>query len=240
VSEAFEPGGDMAVTRDVDATRERVWDVLADGWTYSSWVVGNSRTRAVSRRWPSPGTRILHSIGAWPTVINDENSRRILFPARGTGFVRPGSAGNGGARITLRLSGTAAGCRVAMSEVAVSGPLSWLPGTVQRRHSRRGIVNAFGGWRKLPSAETPTSCQRRRLNSATLIVLQRRSATTGRMPGLGCNQPHPRGEAAHVDAALCIDGGADKCSGEGDVVQAHSPLHNRSGAIGHCASSLNL
>jgi hypothetical protein len=35
------------------------------------------------------------------------------------------------ARVTLRLSGTAAGCRVAMSEVAVSGPLSSLPETLQ-------------------------------------------------------------------------------------------------------------
>ena len=38
----------MTVTRDVAATRQRVWDVLADGWTYSGWVVGNSRIRAVS------------------------------------------------------------------------------------------------------------------------------------------------------------------------------------------------
>ena len=30
----------MTVTRDVAATRQRVWDVLADGWSYSGWVVG--------------------------------------------------------------------------------------------------------------------------------------------------------------------------------------------------------
>ncbi len=120
----------MTVTRDVDATCERVWDVLADGWTYSSWVVGNSRTRAVSRRWPSPGTRILHSIGAWPAVINDETivescspRSELILLAR----VRPATE----ARVTLRLSGTAAGCRVAMSEVAVSGPLSSLPEALQ-------------------------------------------------------------------------------------------------------------
>ena len=120
----------MTVTRDVDATLERVWDVLADGWTYSSWVVGNSRTRAVSKKWPSPGTRILHSIGAWPAVIDDETlvescspRRELILFAR----VRPAAD----ARVTLRLTGTAAGCRVAMSEVAVSGPMSWLPEPVQ-------------------------------------------------------------------------------------------------------------
>jgi hypothetical protein len=35
-------------------------------------VVGNSRIRAVSSNWPAPGARILHSIGTWPAVINDE------------------------------------------------------------------------------------------------------------------------------------------------------------------------
>jgi uncharacterized protein YndB with AHSA1/START domain len=120
----------MTVTRDIDAPRGRVWNVLANGWTYSSWVVGNSRTRAVSKKWPLPGTRILHSIGAWPAVINDEtivetcvlNQELVLF-AR----VRPATE----ALVTLRLSDTAGRCRVAMSEVAVSGPLSWLPETVQ-------------------------------------------------------------------------------------------------------------
>ena len=49
----------MTVTRDVAATRQRVWDVLADGWSYSGWVVGNSRIRAVSSNWPAPGSPIL-------------------------------------------------------------------------------------------------------------------------------------------------------------------------------------
>jgi hypothetical protein len=33
----------MTVKRDIDALHHRVWEVLADGWTYSQWVVGNSR-----------------------------------------------------------------------------------------------------------------------------------------------------------------------------------------------------
>lgn len=120
----------MTVTRDVEAACERVWDVLADGWTYSGWVVGNSRTRAVSKKWPSPGTRILHSIGAWPAVIDDETVVESCIP-RGElvlfARVRPATE----ARVTLRLTETAGGCQVAMSEVAVSGPLSWLPEALQ-------------------------------------------------------------------------------------------------------------
>ena len=71
---------EMTITRDVAATRQRVWEVLADGWSYSGWVVGNSRIRAVSPDWPAPGTRILHSIGTWPAVINDETVVERCIP----------------------------------------------------------------------------------------------------------------------------------------------------------------
>ena len=121
----------MTVTRDIAATRERVWDVLANGWTYSGWVVGNSRIRAVDSNWPAPGTRILHSIGTWPAVINDEtvvdscvSGEELVLLAK----VRPAAT----ARITLRLNDLPGGqCRVAMSEVATSRPLSWVPDSVQ-------------------------------------------------------------------------------------------------------------
>jgi hypothetical protein len=121
----------VTVTRDIGATRQRVWDVLADGWTYSGWVVGNSRIRAVDSNWPAPGTRILHSIGTWPAVINDEtvvqscvSGEELVLLAK----VRPA----GVARITLRLNDLrGGGCRVEMSEVAVSRPLRWVPDRVQ-------------------------------------------------------------------------------------------------------------
>ena len=113
----------MTVTRDVAATRQRVWDVLADGWTYSGWVVGNSRIRAVSPDWPAPGARILHSIGTWPAVIDDETGEELVLLAK----IRPTAE----ARITLQLTDIAGGCRVAMTEVAVSAPLRWVPDSVQ-------------------------------------------------------------------------------------------------------------
>ncbi len=37
----------VSVSRDVAASRQQVWDVMADGWTYSQWLVGNSRMRVV-------------------------------------------------------------------------------------------------------------------------------------------------------------------------------------------------
>ena len=62
----------MTVTRDIAATRQRVWDVLADGWTYSGWVSGTAESAQSGADWPAPGARILHSIGTWPSVIDDE------------------------------------------------------------------------------------------------------------------------------------------------------------------------
>jgi uncharacterized protein YndB with AHSA1/START domain len=39
----------LTVTRDCSAAPEQVWAVIADGWTYSQWVVSNSRMRAACR-----------------------------------------------------------------------------------------------------------------------------------------------------------------------------------------------
>ena len=41
--------GVVTVTREVDAPAQAVWDVLADGWFYATWVVGASRVRGVDR-----------------------------------------------------------------------------------------------------------------------------------------------------------------------------------------------
>lgn len=117
----------MTVTRDVPASRQQVWEVIADGWTYSQWVVGNSRMRAVDSDWPAVGSTIRHSIGMWPLVVNDETmveecvpSERIVLHAKGGLF--------GGARIEIRLSDAAdGGCHIEMDEHPVSGPGKFVP-----------------------------------------------------------------------------------------------------------------
>ena len=116
----------MIATRDIAAPRRRVWDVLADGWTYSQWVVGNSRIRAVDEDWPAPGSTIHHTIGIWPLAINDETVAERCTPleelvllAKLTPFTA--------ARIKLRLADIADGCRVQMHEVPASRPLTLIP-----------------------------------------------------------------------------------------------------------------
>ena len=116
----------LTVERDIAATRQQVWNVIADGWTYSQWVVGNTRMRAVRPALACPGATIHHSIGVWPVVLDDETEvesstplEELVLLAKGRPF--------GGARITLRLSDSGAGCRVEMAEVPVGGPLNWVP-----------------------------------------------------------------------------------------------------------------
>jgi Polyketide cyclase / dehydrase and lipid transport len=116
----------MATTRDAAASCQRVWDVMADGWTYAQWVVGNSRTRAVDGNWPEPGAAIRHSIGVWPLVINDETIVESCDPPHELVLLaRLGPLG--AARITMRLHGTPDGCRIEMIEVPVEGAVGLIP-----------------------------------------------------------------------------------------------------------------
>ena len=119
-----------SVTRDIAAPRQQVREVLADGWTYSQWVVGNSRIRAVDEDWPAPGTRILHSVGVWPLIIDDETVVVSCIPQQELVLlakVSPLAA----AQITLRLSDIPSGCRLEMAEVAARGPLRFVPNRLQ-------------------------------------------------------------------------------------------------------------
>lgn len=62
----------MAInTRRFKATPEQVWGVLADGWLYPLWVVGASRMREVDDTWPAVGSKLHHSVGTWPALLDD-------------------------------------------------------------------------------------------------------------------------------------------------------------------------
>ncbi len=112
----------MELETDVAAPVERVWDVLADGWLFPSWVVGAARMRAVDGGWPSPGARLHHSVGTWPLLLSDTTSveeceprRRLRLRARGRPF--------GEACVEFRLEPTGdSSTRVTMVETLVAGP----------------------------------------------------------------------------------------------------------------------
>lgn len=122
-----EHASSLTVKRDTTASRDEVWAVIADGWTYSQWVVGNSRMRAVGPRWPQVGSSIRHSIGVWPLLRNDvtiveecQPAKHLVLLAKGRPF--------GKARITLRLFDLEdGGCRIEMAEIPVGAPMGWVP-----------------------------------------------------------------------------------------------------------------
>lgn len=117
----------LTVRRDTTASRDQVWAVMADGWTYSQWVVGNSRMRAVSRDWPKAGSTIHHSIGVWPLLVNDLTVVEECRPLELLVLLAKGRP-LGKARITLRLSDIdGGGCRIEMAEVPVGLPMGWVP-----------------------------------------------------------------------------------------------------------------
>lgn len=120
----------MPVTRTTTATPSQVWSVLAQGWDYAGWVVGASRIRGVDNTWPQPGSKISHSVGPWPAMIDDNTVVEAATPEKELillAKVWPVAA----ARITMRLHEIPEGTRIEMSESAVSKPFSWIPQPVQ-------------------------------------------------------------------------------------------------------------
>jgi uncharacterized protein YndB with AHSA1/START domain len=64
--------------RTINAPPERIFAVLADGWSYASWVVGAAHIRDVDDGWPAVGTRVHHQVGPWPLQLKDQTSVRAV------------------------------------------------------------------------------------------------------------------------------------------------------------------
>jgi uncharacterized protein YndB with AHSA1/START domain len=116
----------IEVEETVNVAPESVWRVLADGWLYPLWVVGASRVREVDDTWPSPGSKIHHSVGLWPAVLNDETE--VLESVPESVIELDARAWPGGkASVTLRLEARGAGTRIRMMEDVTGGPGKLVP-----------------------------------------------------------------------------------------------------------------
>lgn len=118
-------------TRVMGCTPEDVFAVLEDGWSYGMWVVGAARIRDVEAGWPQKGSRIHHSVGAWPVLLSDnteveEVDRPHMLQLR----VKAWPTGEGRVILTLRPA-TDGQTEVVMEEYAVSGPATMIPKPVQ-------------------------------------------------------------------------------------------------------------
>lgn len=118
-------------TAETDATPQHVWDILADGWRYAGWVVGASRIRKVDRTWPAVGSRIHHSVGLWPLVLDDCTEVLSVVPEREI-VLRARAWLLGKADIRIELVPTSGGgTRVTMTEHVVAGPYALVPKRIQ-------------------------------------------------------------------------------------------------------------
>lgn len=117
----------MAINRRLlHTTPERVWAVLADGWLYPLWVVGASRMREVENHWPAVGSRLHHSVGSWPLLLDDFTEVEEAVPNR---FLQVKARGwpAGTARVRITLEPHAEGTMVTIEEDAKEGPGSLVP-----------------------------------------------------------------------------------------------------------------
>ncbi|SDD65703.1 SRPBCC family protein [Actinokineospora iranica] len=119
------------VTKVIDAPRERVWAVLANGWSYASWVVGAAHIRAVDAGWPAPGASIHHSVAPWPLTIEDVTVVRAARP--GESLELDAKAWPlGAARVRLELDSIdSSNTKIQMSEWIEHGAGRFLPSKLQ-------------------------------------------------------------------------------------------------------------
>jgi hypothetical protein len=113
------PDDAAVVTKTSTATPEQIWSVLADGFSYSAWVVGASHLRAEDTAWPQPGAKLHHAVGVWPLLIRDSTTVESCVAGRSLGLLASARP-FGHARVLLELDVRRDGSVVTMSEAPVS------------------------------------------------------------------------------------------------------------------------
>lgn len=112
--------------RSFHCTPDAVFDVLSDGWLYTTWVVGASRIRDVDPDWPEVGAKLHHSVGSWPFLLDDETE---VFEVEAPRLLKLQARGwpAGEAQVTLTIDPTPSGCTVTIEEHPTHGPAKLVP-----------------------------------------------------------------------------------------------------------------
>jgi uncharacterized protein YndB with AHSA1/START domain len=117
-------------TTHIDATPDRVFDLLDDARTYEFWVVGCKDIRAVDDDWPANGSAFHHKVGMGPISVADSTSilererpRHLKLRAR----ARPA----GIAHVDFALTPSGSGTTITITEAPVEGLPAKLHNPVQ-------------------------------------------------------------------------------------------------------------
>lgn len=106
----------------VRASRQQVWDVLADGWSYKDWVVGTAEIRQVDDGFPAVGTAIHYTThGVGPARLQDRTVVRQCDPGRLLEMEAQASP-FGSVRISIQLLDWGDDCVVIIDEHPLRGP----------------------------------------------------------------------------------------------------------------------
>ncbi len=123
----------LATSRPIEATPDQVWAVLSDGWLYAAWVVGASRIRQVEPHWPAVGSKIHHSVGSWPLLLDDDTEVLTCQPGRLLRLLaRTGPLGEALVEIELRERPGVGGTTVEVREDAAGGPGLLMPAPLRQ------------------------------------------------------------------------------------------------------------
>ncbi|GIF13181.1 SRPBCC family protein [Actinoplanes teichomyceticus] len=173
------------VVRTVNAPPQRVFAVLADGWSYSDWVVGTTHIREVEANWPEPGSKLHHKAGPWPMSLHDSSTVVACVPDRRL-KIRAGLWPLGEAVVDIVLEPASHDrTRVVIHEDFQSGPLLWIRNKINDLVLHQRNVEAL-----------------RRLGD----IAEHRSSTTRR------NAAENRNAADHRDTADHRDPEGDRAS----------------------------
>ena len=105
---------------EVAAPPERVWEVLADPYSYRLWVTGTKEIRGADESFPAEGSKLYHRVGAGPLSIAD--STTVLRSERPALLILDALAGPlGAARVELELERRGEGTRVVLREAPSRG-----------------------------------------------------------------------------------------------------------------------
>jgi uncharacterized protein YndB with AHSA1/START domain len=114
----------------MDCAPEDVFAVLSNGWAYATWVVGAARVRDVDETFPAPGSRIHHSVGAWPLLLSDSTTVDYVDPPHEL-RLRASAWPGGEAVVHLTCRAVGSSTEVEMFEQAVRGPGRLMPRPMQ-------------------------------------------------------------------------------------------------------------